>query len=70
MQTLSTKQPRLTVLSPFTGHSGDKLKNSVGSSCKRNDQFRVVQAADIAEKLAIDDEFEIGKEKNRAGDIR
>ncbi|XP_028077986.1 uncharacterized protein LOC114279900 [Camellia sinensis] len=32
--------------------------NIVGSSCKSHDQLRVAQAADIAEKLAIDDEFE------------
>ncbi|XP_028104127.1 uncharacterized protein LOC114303186 [Camellia sinensis] len=48
--------------------------NIVSSSCKRHDQLRAAQAADIAEKFAIDDEFETGKGKNqirtlkRAGD--
>ncbi|XP_028071527.1 zinc finger MYM-type protein 1-like [Camellia sinensis] len=32
--------------------------NIVGSSYKRHDQLRAAQAANIAEKLAIDDEFE------------
>ncbi|XP_028092674.1 zinc finger MYM-type protein 1-like [Camellia sinensis] len=50
--------------------------NIVGSSCKRHDQLRAAQATNIAEKLAIDDEFETGKGKNqietlkRAGDTR
>ncbi|XP_028079272.1 zinc finger MYM-type protein 1-like [Camellia sinensis] len=44
--------------------------NIVGSSCKRHDQLRAAQAADIAEKLAIDDEFETGKGKNQIGTLK
>ncbi|CAL5329405.1 unnamed protein product [Camellia sinensis] len=44
--------------------------NIVGSSCKRHDQLRAAQVADIAEKLAIDDEFETGKGKNQIGTLK
>ncbi|XP_028074479.1 zinc finger MYM-type protein 1-like [Camellia sinensis] len=44
--------------------------NIVGSSCKRHDQLRAAQAADIAEKLAIDDEFKTGKGKNQIGTLK
>ncbi|XP_028079332.1 zinc finger MYM-type protein 1-like [Camellia sinensis] len=44
--------------------------NIVGSSCKRHDQLRAAQVVDIAEKLAIDDEFETGKGKNQIGTLK
>ncbi|XP_028082821.1 uncharacterized protein LOC114284129 [Camellia sinensis] len=44
--------------------------NIVGSSCKRHDQLRATQAADIVEMLAIDDEFESGKVKNQIGTLK
>ncbi|XP_058222599.1 uncharacterized protein LOC131332410 [Rhododendron vialii] len=53
------------------------IVNIIDSSPKKNDQFRGIQAAEIAEKLAVDDdELETGKGNNRirklkrAGDTR
>ncbi|XP_060974576.1 uncharacterized protein LOC115696633 [Cannabis sativa] len=47
----------------------NSIVNIVGASCKRNDQLKVAQAANIAHLLEID-ELESGKELNQIGSLQ